>query len=95
MGKFFADRYHAVAMRKPMQVRRTLVYVFGNARHHHVHVPQVIDDFTSGAWFKEWRERVRVRGIEDLECPVQDHESWFLHQGATGLGRISVYERPN
>jgi putative transposase len=34
-GKVFADRYHARALRTPLEVRRALVYVLDNHRHHH------------------------------------------------------------
>ena len=94
VGRFFADRYHMVSMRTPKQVRRTLVCVFGNARHHHAPQAGVIDDYTSGAWYGEWQEKVTVRGLEGLECPVERHEAWLMHGGMVGLGRISVYERP-
>ncbi len=63
VGKFFADRDHVVVMRTVKQVRRTLVYVLANARHHGMRLKQCIDDFSSGAWYEDWLEKVRVRNI--------------------------------
>jgi putative transposase len=33
-GRFFSDRYHAHILKTPLEVRRALVYVFGNSRRH-------------------------------------------------------------
>ncbi len=49
-GAVFDDRYHARALGSPRDVRRALVYVLHNARHHGLQIDG-LDAFTSGAWF--------------------------------------------
>jgi REP element-mobilizing transposase RayT len=94
VGKFFADRYHSTLLRTPKRVRRTLVYVFGNAWHHGLRIQECMDRYTSAPWFRSWVESVRVKFQKPIECPVEEASSWLLSDGWRNLGRISVFERP-
>lgn len=58
-GRLFGDRFHARALRTPLEVRHALVYVLQNARKHGLPLTGV-DSCSSGAWFDGWRE---TRGL--------------------------------
>src|SRR5262249_38895435 len=58
-GAVFADRYHARALKTPLEVRRALVYVLNNYRRHaDAHGPRLplsfLDPCSSAAWFDGW-----------------------------------------
>ena len=75
-------------------MRRTLVYVFGNAWHHGLQIRACMDRYSSAPWFRAWLEDVRVKFPDSLECPVEEASSWLLSVGYKNLGPISVFERP-
>jgi REP element-mobilizing transposase RayT len=58
-GSVFADRYHAVVLQSPTQVRNTLSYVLNNWRHHGEDraMSAAIDRYSSGIYFDGWKER--------------------------------------
>lgn len=74
-GRVFGDRYHARALKTPLEVRRALVYVLNNFRRHQAQVgkrlpPHFIDPFSSGAVFDGWRARPRPERDPCPEYPV-------------------------
>jgi hypothetical protein len=57
-------------------------------------VPGPIDTFTSAPWFDGFLERVKVRGLEAIVCPVTDARTWMLTIGWRRHGLISVHDLP-
>ena len=56
-GTVFADRYHDHVLKTPREVRNALAYVLHNARKHGRRI-KLLDRFTSGFWFRGWRQQV-------------------------------------
>jgi REP element-mobilizing transposase RayT len=59
-GKVFADRFHSRVLESPLEVRRVLSYVLGNAQRHAVRngrrfIPGWVDPYSSAVWFDGWR----------------------------------------
>jgi REP element-mobilizing transposase RayT len=82
-GRFFADRYHARALRTPTEVHRALAYVLLNQRKHAAErssaaPPRGLDAFSSGAWFDGW-DRPAPRSADD--APVVAPRVWLLTTG--------------
>ena len=93
-GKVFAERYHDRILRTPTEVRRALVYVLQNAKHHGLWLRQGIDGFSSGPWFRGWREPVELTTPEVR--PTAEPKTWLLGGGwkrARG-GRLAYHEAP-
>ncbi len=91
-GKVFAVRYHDRILRTPTEVRRALVYVLQNAKHHGRWLRQGIDGFSSGPWFRGWREPVELTTPEVR--PTAEPGTWLLRGGwkrARG-GRLAYHE---
>jgi REP element-mobilizing transposase RayT len=85
-GPVFADRYHARALRTPLEVRRALVYVFHNHRHHHTGAgrPSFFDAMSTAAYFDGFAvapRRPRHGFIPPEEPPVASPDSWLLRVG--------------
>jgi REP element-mobilizing transposase RayT len=106
-GKVFADRYHAVQLKTPKQVRNALAYVLNNHRHHGIDIVSGhLDPFSSGEWFLGWREpaaRAQARSPDDPTAleqggripPVLAPECWLLRQGwSRHHAPISIKEVP-
>ena len=101
-GRVFGDRYHAVVIRSPKQMRNTLAYVLNNWRRHKQdqHADTMfwdVDYFSSGATFTGWKERDGTphplpKGYEPL--PVRGPKTWLLSVGWRKAGSISMYARP-
>lgn len=90
-GSVFADRFHARALRTPLEVRAALVYVLQNAWHHGVRLPG-LDPFSSGAWFDGWRtKRARANALPPI---VSAARTWLLCAGWLRHGRIGLEESP-
>ena len=92
-GKVFADRYHAHVLDTPRAVRHALAYVLNNARRHGI-LSRTIDAFSSGPWFRGWREKVTIRNAHKVPCPVTAARTWLLTIGWTRYRKISVFEVP-
>jgi len=57
-GSVFERRFHSVVVTTMRQVHRGLRYVLNNARKHGIRIPfGQPDPFSSGPWFKHWKER--------------------------------------
>jgi REP element-mobilizing transposase RayT len=59
-GSVVADRYHERVLTTPTEVRRALLYVLNNARHHAAEAGATyssswLDPFSSAPWFDGWR----------------------------------------
>ncbi len=96
-GKVFADRYHAVPVRSPRQLRNTLCYVMNNGHRHDEQEPRNgIDPFSSAWHFDGWSHDRWKRGRPPPtgEPPVAPAESWLLKEGWMTWGRIGVGEVP-
>ena len=91
-GTVFADRYHDRVIKTPRHLRNVLNYVLNNARRHRRSV-NTIDYYTSGPWFKGWRETVDVTGLPP-ETPIATAHTWLLNVGWRKRGLISIAETP-
>ena len=96
-GEVFPDRYHAVTLRTPKQVRAALCYVLQNARRHGLDVPRGCPDpFSSAWWFTGWKDqrwRVGLKAAPEGTC-VAAAEGWLLKVGWKRWGLIGVDEVP-
>ncbi|MEO8846285.1 MAG: transposase [Kofleriaceae bacterium] len=103
-GTVFADRYHAVILTNPTQVRNTLSYVLNNWRHHGEHTkplrkPWKIDPYSTALAFDGWKERAEVgtryRVPVGYAGPlVWLPKTWLLREGWRVRGLISIHETP-
>jgi REP element-mobilizing transposase RayT len=99
-GKAFADRYHARSLRTPLEVRRALVYVLHNHRHHHSGSgrPSRFDPFSSAAYFYGFTVAVSSWPTESFappsEPPVVRATTWLLRKGWQLHGPISPNDAP-
>ena len=98
-GKVFADRFHAVPVRSPRQLRNTLCYVMNNARRHGERLDprwNGVDPFSSAWHFDGWRHDRWRRGVpppRGAPC-VAPAEGWLLKEGWRQHGTIGVAEVP-
>ena len=98
-GKVFADRFHAVPVRSPRQLRNTLCYVLNNGhRHDEARDPlwNGIDPFSSAWHFDGWTHDRWRRGLAPPtgEPTVAPAESWLMTSGWRRWGPIGVGEVP-
>ncbi|MFQ5505224.1 MAG: transposase [Planctomycetota bacterium] len=102
-GTVFSDRYHDRILRTPREVRNVLRYVLQNTLRHWVQrygaprrkgIKPWLDPFASGCWFDGWKERLRLRGLEGVACPVAVARTWLLTEGWRRHGLISLEEQP-
>ena len=94
-GPVWADRYHARILRSPTEVRRALVYVLGNWRHHGgARYPKLsLDPCSSALWFDGFREKT-LPLPEGTVVPTAAPRTWLLGVGWRKRGLISVAEGP-
>jgi len=105
-GKVFRDRYHAVALESPTQVRNAIAYVLLNARRHAAKngppgPPRMIDPCSSAFWFDGWSRDIEALVREALqhielppEPPVARPRTWLLNVGWRKARRIDPSEVP-
>lgn len=96
-GCVFPDRYHAVRLSSPRQVRNTLNYVLNNWRHHHEDrwVNWQIDPFSSAVTFDGWRDG-RFQIPPGYNVPlVWSPSTWLLSQGWRKRGLIDPDDVPS
>jgi hypothetical protein len=89
-GRVVAERYHAVPLTSPRQVRNTISYVLHNHRHHEPS-PYLIDPFSSGRWFSGWAEPIPM---PTTPSPVLPATTWLARALWRRHGPISLYEAP-
>ena len=104
-GAVLEDRYHAVTLRTPAQVRAALAYVLGNWRRHgeDLRVPgprRRTDRYSSGPFFDGWDTPPPGLGPTALPWPddgplrIRPARSWLLRIGWKQHGFLSPWERP-
>ena len=98
-GAVFAERYHARALRTPLEVRRALVYVFHNHRHHHSGAgrPSFFDPMSTAAYFDGFTvrpRRPRHGFVPPDEPPVASANTWLLRVGWRRRGALSSRDVP-
>jgi hypothetical protein len=89
-GSVFSDRYHMRALSTPLEVRRALLYVLHNARHHGLRIAGV-DAYSSGPWFDGWAKRAFAI---KRASPCALAKSWLLRLGWRRHGLLGVNETP-
>ncbi len=80
-GKVFADRFHSRVLKTPLEVKRVLAYVLGNAQRHAARQGRVkprFDPYSSAVWFDGWRG---ARGV-----PMAYVAFAFPHAAPLGRG---------
>ena len=92
-GSVFADRYAEHILKTPREVRNAVAYVVHNARRHGARL-ESLDTYSSAAWFDGWKERITVRGLEGVTCPVASGRTWLLTTGWKRHRLISAFETP-
>jgi len=79
-GTFWGDRYHAVALTSPRQVRNALRYVLLNAvKHRSWNVAHGLDPLSTSKAFDGWRALAPAYAPEDYGCAQAC--SWLLQVG--------------
>ena len=79
-GSIFAERYHAVILESPTQVRNAIRYVLNNARRHAARTTTLLDRFASGAWFHRWSRPI-PRAASYEPKPISSPKTWLLRTG--------------
>jgi REP element-mobilizing transposase RayT len=96
-GSVFADRYHAVVLRTPNQVRHALAYVLNNARKHGKHFGvDEPDPCSSGDQFHGW-DRIPAPVLElgpRTLGLVAKARTWLLNIGWRRHGLIPIATIP-
>jgi putative transposase len=100
-GQVFADRYYALPLTTPRQVRNCLSYVLNNWRKHGEDRDRRwnVDPFSTGIWFPGWSERAAA---PLLYQPPQGYEwmmtwlpkTWLLREGWKKHPLVSLREVP-
>jgi hypothetical protein len=100
----FTDRYHAVILTTPRQVRNCVAYVMNNWRHHGEHTrplrrPWKIDPYSTALAFDGWKQRehhiLRMRVPDGYDGPLTWlPKTWLLREGWRRHGLLSIYEVP-
>ncbi len=97
-GKVFADRFHAVPLRSPRQMRNALCYIMNNARRHGERLDGYggMDPFSSAWHFDGWSHDRWRRGLDppDGTPCVVPAQSWLMNEGWRRHGPIGVTEVP-
>ena len=94
-GRVWADRYHARILRTPTEVRRAIVYVLGNWRHHggERYPALSMDPCSSAMWFDGFREKI-LPLPGGAVVPTARPRTWLLGVGWRRRGLISMAEGP-
>lgn len=91
-GSVFADRFHARALRTPLEVRRALLYILQNHRHHGADRGAGLDPFSSAPYFDGFARRKPVRLSPD--APVTGASTWLMRVGWQRHGLLREDESP-
>jgi len=89
-GKLFPERYHAVVLAGPRQVRNAIRYVLNNARDHGHRIVEALDRFASGRWFGGWLNGPGRGAAFDVDSPVAPPTTWLLREGWQRRGDLST-----
>jgi putative transposase len=99
-GGVFSDRFHVRQLRTPLEVRRALIYVLHNHRHHHsgAGVPSRFDCMSSAPYFDgfatpalRWPPDAEVRRDDP---PVASPTTWLLRVGWRHFGLLGSGDLP-
>jgi REP element-mobilizing transposase RayT len=98
-GSVFADRYHARALRTPLEVRRALVYVLRNhVRHGLAGRETMFDACSTAAYFDGFTKPIppwpRQGFVPPKEPPVARPRTWLLRVGWRKLGLLGHRDVP-
>ena len=98
-GKVLADRFHAVPIRSPRQMRNALCYIMNNARRHGERLEGYggMDPFSSAWYFDGWSDDRWRRGLDppkDGEACVVPARSWLMTEGWRRHGPVGISEVP-
>jgi REP element-mobilizing transposase RayT len=93
-GQLFSDRYHARALRTPLEVRRALLYVLKNHEHHTRirHAPS-LDPLSSAPYFDGFSQGTLTQRSHD--APIAEPSTWLLRIGWRRHGLIGREEHPS
>ena len=92
-GSFWGDRYHARAMKTPLEVRHGLVYVLMNWKKHAPDAANV-DPFSSARAFAAWTVPLAIGPPPALSQSVEPPMTWLLRKGWKKHGLVDARERP-
>jgi REP element-mobilizing transposase RayT len=93
-GSVFSDRYHARALRTPLEVRRTLLYVLQNHRHHAGAArASALDPLSSARYFDGFSHGKPARFGRNP--PVAHPSTWLLRVGWRRHGLLRRDEKPS
>ncbi len=103
-GQVFADRYHAVPLTSPRQVRNTICYVLNNWRRHQQDSAAFarswkVDPYSNAAEFVGWREREHSPFLYQppptyFALITWIPKTWLLREGWKKHPSISIREVP-
>ncbi len=103
-GSVLADRYHARALRTPLEVRRAVLYVINNYRRHLAQVGSVpprdwADPFSSVDYFDGFRppatgRKAKAEFALGRAPPVAAPGTWLLTTGWRKRGLLRIHECP-
>ena len=109
-GKLLADRYHARALKTPLEVKRALLYTLNNAKKHRSkkrrskkhcankdHArwqPGFVDPYSSAPHFDGWSRRIRVGGDGAGDDVTAAPRTWLLRLGWKRHGRLDPDAAP-
>ena len=86
-----SSRFFARSILSFDALRKTLIYVFNNARKHRLRIKEdKLDPFTSARWFPFWKERAAKLAHDP---PVAEFGRWVANMWEH-IGTISIYDRP-
>ena len=90
-GSIFSDRYYASAMKTVRHASNALRYVLNNGRRHYAWMRQnVPDKYSSGPWYRHWKER-NGQPFRTDRCPVVPPRSRVLQEAmklAIGVNEV-------
>ena len=89
-GRVWGDRYHALSLTTPREVRHALVYVLQNWRKHFGGVSG-LDPRSSAAWFGSWRISMTAPAEPS---PVAPPRTWLARAGWRRHGLVGTDETP-
>lgn len=90
-GAVFAERYHARALKTPLEVRNAIVYVLQNHKHHHPS-RYLVDECSSAMWFDGF---VAPLPAPVTPSPVSPSATWLGTKGWRRRGLIDFDEGPS
>jgi REP element-mobilizing transposase RayT len=95
-GRVFAERFHARALRTPLEVRRALIYVLHNHRHHHTGMgqPSFVDALSSAAYFDGFAPSIDGGFVPSEPAPVAKPSTWLLRVGWRRFGLLQPHDVP-